>query len=185
MKPSSNQDSRKTILRYLALHGVRDKDAAVPLAKRKKHLAVGRTRRGGVRKTLDLHGMTTGPALAALRDVIDECSRRGLTELLVVHGYGLHSAPGEGGVLRAAVRQYLESGNARGYEALFLPRQKRGRRRDRGKVKMRPCARQRKKLFRPILHVAVAHCLIARSVRIHPEGPLGSVVIFSDVNYVC
>jgi DNA-nicking Smr family endonuclease len=111
MQSSGNADSRKIILQYLDRHGVRDKDAAVMSVKRKKTLAVGATRRGSVRATIDLHGMTTGPALAALRDAIDDCVQRGVAELLVIHGYGLHSAPGEGGVLKVAVRQYLEAGN--------------------------------------------------------------------------
>ncbi len=106
-----NPDPKKTILDYLDRHGVRDKDAAASLGRKKKTFAAGTTKRGSVRATIDLHGMTTGPALAALRDAIDDCAQRGVAELLVVHGYGLHSAPGEGGVLKTAVRQYLEAGN--------------------------------------------------------------------------
>jgi DNA-nicking Smr family endonuclease len=104
-------DPRKIILDHLARYGVRDKDAAATLGIKKRKSTVGKTRRGGMRRTIDLHGMTVGPALAALRDVLDECVNRGIAELLVVHGYGLHSAPGEGGVLKAAVRRYLEGKN--------------------------------------------------------------------------
>jgi DNA-nicking Smr family endonuclease len=104
-------DPRKIILDHLARYGVRDKDAAASPGMKKKKNAVGTTKRGSMRKTLDLHGMTVGPALAALRDAIDECAHRGIAELLVVHGYGLHSAPGEAGVLKTAVLRYLEGEN--------------------------------------------------------------------------
>ncbi|HMD68303.1 MAG TPA: Smr/MutS family protein [Chitinivibrionales bacterium] len=106
-----NPGPKKIILDYLDRHGVRDKDAAAERGKKKKTLGAGVTRRGSVRATIDLHGLTTGPALAALRDAIDDCAERGVAELLVVHGYGLHSAPGQGGVLKTAVRQYLEGKN--------------------------------------------------------------------------
>ncbi len=104
-------DSKKIIFDYLSRYGVRDKDAATTLGIKKRKSAVGKTKRGGMRRTLDLHGMTIGPALAALHDAIDECAKRGVAELLVVHGYGLHSASGNGGVLKAAVRRYLEGNN--------------------------------------------------------------------------
>ncbi len=103
-------DPRKIIFDHLARYGVRDKDAAASPGMKKKN-AVGKTKRGNMRKTLDLHGMTVGPALAALRDAIDECACRGVAELLVVHGYGLHSAPGEAGVLKTAVLRWLEGEN--------------------------------------------------------------------------
>jgi DNA-nicking Smr family endonuclease len=57
---------------------------------------------------MDLHGLTVQQAIAALRDEIDRCVAAGVAELLVVHGYGLHSKPGEGGALKTAVKQYLE-----------------------------------------------------------------------------
>jgi DNA-nicking Smr family endonuclease len=109
--PKSSESTIK-ILEYIARHGVRDKDALASTGNHQQRKSV--TRRSGkrrIRKTLDLHGMTTGIALAALREAIDECAERGIAELLVIHGYGLHSAPAEGAVLKTAVRQYLEGRN--------------------------------------------------------------------------
>jgi DNA-nicking Smr family endonuclease len=103
--------SKKIILDHLARHGVRDKDSIAQNQKRQKKSSISRKKRGISCKTLDLHGMTAGIALAALREALDECAERGIAELLVIHGYGLHSAPAEGAVLKTAVRQYLDGGN--------------------------------------------------------------------------
>jgi DNA mismatch repair protein MutS2 len=104
-------NSSKIILDHLARHGVQDKDAITQVRKPQKKSAIRRKKRGISRKTLDLHGKTTAVALAALREAIDECADHGIAELLVIHGYGLHSAPAEGAVLKTAVRQYLEGRN--------------------------------------------------------------------------
>jgi DNA-nicking Smr family endonuclease len=103
--------SKKIILDHLARYGVRDKDAIAQNQKRQKKSGTHRSGKRRFRKTLDLHGMTTGIAIAALREAMAECAERGIAELLVIHGYGLHSAPAEGAVLKTAVRQYLEGKN--------------------------------------------------------------------------
>jgi DNA-nicking Smr family endonuclease len=107
-----SSESAKKILEYIDRHGVRDKDALASTGKQQQRKST--TQRSGkrrFRKTLDLHGMTTGIAIAALREAMGECAERGIAELLVIHGYGLHSAPAEGAVLKTAVRQYLEGKN--------------------------------------------------------------------------
>jgi DNA-nicking Smr family endonuclease len=107
----NQSESTKKILEHLARYGVRDKDAIAALGKpagKKQTQPTGKKRN---RRTLDLHGKTSDIALSILRQVIDECAERGTDELLVIHGYGLHSAPGEGGVLKTMVRQYLEGNN--------------------------------------------------------------------------
>jgi DNA-nicking Smr family endonuclease len=109
--PKSSESTKK-ILEYIDRHGVRDKDALASTEKQQQRKSA--TQPSGkrkFRKTLDLHGMTTVIALAVLREAIDECAERGIAELLVIHGYGLHSAPAEGAVLKTAVRQYLEGKN--------------------------------------------------------------------------
>jgi|GEM_PF-3539533 DNA-nicking Smr family endonuclease len=105
----SNHDSTEIIFRYLERHGVRDKDAVRALSEEKKKAPSDRTKKG--RRVIDLHGLTVDAAIAALRNEIDRCVSRGARELLVIHGYGLHSKPGEGGALKAAVWQYLEAKN--------------------------------------------------------------------------
>jgi DNA-nicking Smr family endonuclease len=106
-----SSESIKKILEYIDRHGVRDKDAVAQNQKQYKKSATQPSGKRNFRKTLDLHGMTTNIALAALREAMDECAKRGIAELLVIHGYGLHSAPAEGAVLKTAVRQYLEGKN--------------------------------------------------------------------------
>jgi DNA-nicking Smr family endonuclease len=102
-------NSKKTILAHLTRFGVHDKDAAAQNQKRQSKSTTQKSGKRKFRKTLDLHGMTTGVAIAALREAIDECTEQGIGELLIIHGYGLHSAPQEGAVLKTVVRQYLEA----------------------------------------------------------------------------
>jgi DNA-nicking Smr family endonuclease len=120
-------NSKEIILNHLARHGVHDKDALASAGKkRQKNSGTQRSGKRKFRKTLDLHGMTTGIAIAALRTAIDECAKRGIAELLVIHGYGLHSAPAEGAVLKTAVRQYLEGKNDPGIRSFTMAAPKDG-----------------------------------------------------------
>jgi DNA-nicking Smr family endonuclease len=83
--PKENVD---LILKHLDRYGIRDKDAMADLQKKsreKKPAAALQTRRGVVRKRLDLHGMTVDRALPVLRQAIDECMDKGIGELLVIH----------------------------------------------------------------------------------------------------
>ncbi|HUI92388.1 MAG TPA: Smr/MutS family protein [Chitinivibrionales bacterium] len=106
--PSS---SRKTILDHLTRYGVLDKDAMAQNRKQQRKSGIQKSGKRKFRMTLDLHGMTSPKAMAALREAVNECSEKGIAELLVIHGYGLHSAPAEGGVLKTAVKQYIEAIN--------------------------------------------------------------------------
>jgi DNA-nicking Smr family endonuclease len=102
-------DGTREILRYVERHGVRDKDEASARRRRlpvKKNIERGR--KGAFRKTIDLHGMVSDGAELALAEAFDECAKHGIKELLVVHGWGMHSDPREGGVLKKLVRDSLE-----------------------------------------------------------------------------
>jgi DNA-nicking Smr family endonuclease len=110
----NSRENSDLIFQHLDRYGIRDKDAMADLRKKsreKKPAAALKTRRGVVRKRLDLHGMTVDRALPVLRQAIDECMDKGIGELLVIHGYGMHSQPGERGVLKKAVLEYLDQGN--------------------------------------------------------------------------
>jgi DNA-nicking Smr family endonuclease len=106
------RDNSSIILKYLDKYGIRDKDAIAQLkekaAGKKKTDAVLRKKRGARRRLLDLHGKTIDRALPLLRQAIDECREKGIGELLVIHGYGLHSSPRGAGVLKKAVLDFLE-----------------------------------------------------------------------------
>jgi DNA-nicking Smr family endonuclease len=108
MPATPNPDSRDIILRYLDRYGIRDKDLSnlSPVKSRSTGTNTKRVKKG--RRVIDLHGLRVDAALAALRDALDSCKAAGVSELLVIHGYGVHSKPGEGGMLKTAVRQYLE-----------------------------------------------------------------------------
>jgi len=58
--------------------------------------------------------------MATLRDALDSCKAAGASELMVIHGYGLHSKPGEGGTIKTAVRQYLEEATDAGKIRSFV-----------------------------------------------------------------
>jgi DNA-nicking Smr family endonuclease len=51
---------------------------------------------------LDLHAFAPGDAIAVVEDYLDECRRRGILDVRIVHGRGR-------GVRRAEVRRALES----------------------------------------------------------------------------
>jgi DNA-nicking Smr family endonuclease len=102
--------NRERIVRYLDEHGVADKDACRPAARRGKAPNIGlkKTRKGLLRKVIDLHGMTADHAEARLYRAMEASAAAGIKELLVIHGWGRHSNPAEGGVLKKMVRDALE-----------------------------------------------------------------------------
>jgi DNA-nicking Smr family endonuclease len=55
---------------------------------------------------LDLHGLRTDQAREALGSFVQDCARRGLRCVRVVHGKG-HGSPGREPVLKARVRRWL------------------------------------------------------------------------------
>jgi DNA-nicking Smr family endonuclease len=107
----NSKSNSALIFQHLDRYGIRDKDAIAQQQKKapgRKSSATLQTKRGVVRKRLDLHGMTIDRALPALRRAIDECKGKGIGELLVIHGYGLHSHPAGEGVLKKTVKDFLE-----------------------------------------------------------------------------
>ena len=102
-------DRTGEILRYVERHGVRDKDAGTELPQsRAGDKNIARKRKCRFRKTIDLHGMVSALAERALAEALTECKKRGIKELLIIHGRGMHSDPMEGGVLKKLVRDNLE-----------------------------------------------------------------------------
>jgi len=104
-------DGREEILRYVEQYGVRDKDAAAGRRRtRSGQKNIARTRKGGSRMTIDLHGMVCVDAERKLSGALVECKKRGIKDLLIIHGKGAHSDSDamEGGVLKKMVRDNLE-----------------------------------------------------------------------------
>lgn len=111
MKREAAQQNRDEMLRFLDEYGVVDKDLR---SKQQAALAPqqspqsGRQSGHGKRVTIDLHGLRQTEASRLLRDTIDDCAHSGVRELLIIHGYGLHSSPDEGPVLKTLVVTMLE-----------------------------------------------------------------------------
>ena len=98
--------SADEILSHIEKFGVDRKDTEN--GNDKRHSSRGNRRTRPHRMTLDLHGLRSDDAARRLRDALDRCRETGMRELLVVHGYGLHSDPNEGPVLKKLVRDMLD-----------------------------------------------------------------------------
>lgn len=70
--------------------------------------ALRRLRRGGsrVEDELDLHGLTVAQARPLLIRFLDDCARRGVRRIRIIHGKGLRSE-GREGVLKGLVAGWL------------------------------------------------------------------------------
>lgn len=95
---------------WLATHGVMDKDAEAGGSGDDARKGAVSGREMSIRPPqarIDLHGLNAEDAEQALKVFLAQCSRRGLENVLVVHGKGNHSA--EGPILAGVVRRVLES----------------------------------------------------------------------------
>lgn len=98
--------SAEEILAHIEQHGVQRKDQSV----NDDRTSVRRNKRSKKhRMTLDLHGLRSAEAAIRLRSALDRCRENGTQELLVIHGYGLHSDPQEGPVLKQLVADLLDN----------------------------------------------------------------------------
>jgi DNA-nicking Smr family endonuclease len=102
----NKEDDREAIFSFIEKNGVYDKDASAS----KKHPAPEKTcRKHSIRMVLDLHGMNSRDAASKVRSFITQSRKRGLREILVIHGKGNHSADQGGPVLKKMVRDLLEN----------------------------------------------------------------------------
>jgi DNA-nicking Smr family endonuclease len=101
--------NREAILRHLDTYGISNKDLSLskPASSTGKK-GICKTVKGRYRKTVDLHGLTSDEAEMRLAHAVEECRKKGITELLIIHGWGQHSDPATGGVLKKMVRDCLE-----------------------------------------------------------------------------
>ncbi len=94
------------ILRFLDKYGVVDKDSRTNEQQKRLKPFVEKRKRS-YRLTLDLHGKTQEQAESMIRASIRRCRNRGINQLLIIHGQGLHSRSEEGGVLKNLVKMML------------------------------------------------------------------------------
>lgn len=106
MKQDRRDSGADDILSFVEKYGVERKDAA-----EMAHGAPRQAVKRGLahRQTLDLHGLHSDDAARKLRYTLDRCLETGKRELLVIHGYGRHSNPNEGPVLKKLVRDLLDN----------------------------------------------------------------------------
>lgn len=107
MKPERRMPADE-ILSFVEKYGVERKDAAVSAPDAHRHTGGGK-RGAAHRMTLDLHGLHSDDAARKLRHALERCRETGMRELLVIHGYGLHSNPNDGPVLKKLVRDLLDN----------------------------------------------------------------------------
>ena len=100
--PSSEDESidpRAEMLRWLAVHGVEDKDGVRSSSSSNddvigdKFEKIVEARRISAKKpdsVLDLHGKTALEASAALERFLRECAGAGMEKVLIIHGKGIH-----------------------------------------------------------------------------------------------
>lgn len=104
-----SSDTSDEILAYVERYGVYNKDSS-GVAKRGQKQSDGSVYKvkRAMEKRIDLHGLTVDEAESYLRRTIDEAKAVGITQLLVVHGRGMHSRSNGGAdVIRQRVRELL------------------------------------------------------------------------------
>jgi len=102
-----DDEGTREILDFIERYGIARKDGTGHRKPQKKRGSPRKSRT--VRETLDLHGLYSDEAARRLRSAIYRCRENGVAELLIIHGYGRHSNPSEGPVLRKLVLDMLDS----------------------------------------------------------------------------
>jgi len=106
VSPKKHSRSADEILAHIEQYGIEQKDAS---PQNDKRISTKRNRRTKThRMTIDLHGLHADEAQHRLRFAFERCRSTGMQELLIVHGYGRHSDPSEGPVLKKLVRDLLD-----------------------------------------------------------------------------
>ena len=107
--PRTIPGTTEDILSFIASHGTRDKDAVVARPEKPAPRNTEKRKGGVLRMTLDLHGLTGDEASVRLRLTMESCGKHGIKELCIIHGYGRHSMPAEGPVLKNLVLGMLDN----------------------------------------------------------------------------
>lgn len=102
----SKEEDWQAIFSYIEKNGVFDKDAS---ASNRHSTSRKICRKHSIRVVLDLHGMKSGDAARKVRSFITQSKKRGIREILIIHGKGNHSVNQEHPVLKKMVRDLLEN----------------------------------------------------------------------------
>ncbi len=100
------EDDRQAIFSYIEKNGVYDKDASSSA----RHSTSRKVcRKHSIRVVLDLHGIKSEDAARKVRSFITKSRKRGVREILIIHGKGNHSVNQGHPVLKKMVRDLLEN----------------------------------------------------------------------------
>lgn len=102
----SKEEVRRAIFSYIEKNGVFDKDASVS-ARRSTSRKI--CRKHSTRVVLDLHGMKSDEAARKVRTFIAQSRKKGIREILIIHGKGNHSTNEGYPVLKKMVRDLLDN----------------------------------------------------------------------------
>ncbi len=102
----SKEEDRQAIFSYIEKNGVFDKDASDA---RRHPISRNICRKHTVRVILDLHGMKSDEAARKVRTFISQNRKKGIREILIIHGKGNHSANDGYPVLKKMVRDLLDN----------------------------------------------------------------------------
>ena len=95
---------------WLNAHGVQDKDARPELSAEDRRRMRGEERRRLMKMKpdakIDLHGYIADDIDGTLDNFFDDCLRKGLKKVLIIHGKGIHSNGRP--VLSSMVKSYLD-----------------------------------------------------------------------------
>lgn len=92
---------------WMRRYGVVDKDAEKEEARREEAMEDRAALLAmPYEATIDLHGLTGAEANSRLDSFVNECRKRGLRKILIIHGKGNHSETGP--VLSGIVRSFIE-----------------------------------------------------------------------------
>lgn len=106
--PSSENKKINPMVEWMNRYGVIDKDKMLDEAtEREKFESATYLREMKADARIDLHGCTSDEAWTRLQSFVDECVRKGLKKILIVHGKGNHSK-GTDPVLGRVVRSFIE-----------------------------------------------------------------------------
>lgn len=102
----SKEDDRQAIFSFIEKNGVYNKDA---FSSDKPSAARKICRKHSVRVVLDLHGMKSENAARKVRTFIAQSRKKGIREILIIHGRGNHSVDRGKPVLKQMVHDMLEA----------------------------------------------------------------------------
>jgi DNA-nicking Smr family endonuclease len=118
--PRTIRGTSEDILSFIKTHGIVDKDITAKTVTEYRRTLQKQKQERRARFVLDLHGLSGNEAEARIVAGLDLCRHKGIREILVIHGRGLHSGAGEGPVLKNLVQTMLE-GRLKGTVKRYRP----------------------------------------------------------------